>query len=77
VTFGTAGAHGSDSPNNSEGPSRLDYVMARGMKVKKCGLVRGEPIPKGKRAMSSEEQELDLEVYVSDHPGALVDVGLA
>jgi len=78
VTFGTAGLRGSHSPKNSEGPPRrLDYVMARGMKVKKCELVGGEPIPKEKWAMSSEEQELDLEVYVSDHLGVLVDVELA
>lgn len=52
---------------------RLDYVMAKGMKVKKCELVGDKPIPKEE----SDERELDLEVYVSDHLGMLVDVELA
>ena len=64
------------SNKDDDPPRRLDYVMARGMKVKKCELVGGKPIPKEEWAMSIEEQELDLEVYVSDHLGVLVDVEL-
>ena len=78
VTFGTAGLRGSHSLNKSDGPPRrLDYIMTRGMKVKECKLVGGEPIPKEKWATSSEEQELELDVYVSDHLGVLVDIELA
>ena len=78
VTFGTAGLRGLHSPENSDGPPRrLDYVMTRGMRVKKCELLGGKPIPKEKWATSSEEQELELDVYVSDHLGILVDVELA
>ena len=77
VTFGTAGLRGLDMSNkDDEPPRRLDYVMTRGMKVKKCELVGGEPVPKEEWAISIEEQELDLEVYVSDHLGVLVDVEL-
>ena len=50
--------------------------MARGMKVKGCNLVGGESIPKENWAKSPEEQELELDVYVSDHLGVLVDVEL-
>jgi len=56
---------------------RLDYVMAKGMEVKKCELVGDKPIQKEEWATSSDERELDLEVYVSDHLGVLVDVELA
>jgi len=78
VTFGTAGLGGSHSPIKNDGsPRRLDYVMARGVKVKGCDLVGEMVIPKEKWVMSSEEQELELEVYVSDHLGVLVDVELA
>ena len=77
VTFGIAGLHEAGSPIGPEGsPRRLDYVMARGMKVKKCELVGGELIPKEKWATGLEEQKLDLEVYVSDHLGVLADVEL-
>ena len=78
VTFGTAGLHGSHSPNNGDGPPRrLDYLMARGMRVVNCGLVGSEAIPKEKWAETPQEQKLDLEVYVSDHLGVLIDVELA
>jgi endonuclease/exonuclease/phosphatase family metal-dependent hydrolase len=78
VTFGTAGLRGSHSPSKGGGPPRrLDYVMARSLKVKKCELVGDKPIPKERWITSSEEQELELEVYVSDHLGMLVDVELA
>ncbi|KAF9644180.1 hypothetical protein BDM02DRAFT_3190850 [Thelephora ganbajun] len=78
VTFGTAGLRGSHSSNKGDGPPRrLDYVMTRGMKVKKCELVGDKPIPKEKWETSSDEKESDLEVYVSDHLGVLVDVELA
>ena len=77
VTFGTAGLREGGSSIWSDGsPRRLDYVMARGMKVKKCNLVGGELIPKEKWATGLEEQKLDLEVYVSDHLGVLADVEL-
>ena len=77
VTFGTSGLRGPDSPHDSDGPPRrLDYVMVRGMKVKKCELVGNKLIPKEEWAKRPEEQELDLEVYVSDHLGVLVDVEL-
>lgn len=78
VTFGTAGLRGLHSPGNSDGPPRrLDYVMTRGMEVKKCELIGGKLIPKEKWATSSEDQGLELDVYVSDHLGILVDVELA
>jgi len=78
VTFGIAGLRQGGSPIGSEGPPRrLDYVMARGMKVKGCGLVGGELIPREKWATAPEEQKLDFEVYVSDHLGVLADVELA
>ena len=78
VTFGTAGLCKAGSPIESAGPPRrLDYVMARGMEVKRCELVGGEMIPKEKWATGPEEQKLDLEVYVSDHLGVLADVELA
>jgi len=77
VTFGIAGLRGSDAPDNSEGPlRRLDYIMARGMKVKGCRLVGDKPIPREKWATSPEEQKLDLEAYVSDHLGVLVNIEL-
>jgi len=77
VTFGIAGLREASSSIGPEGPPRrLDYVMARGMKVKKCELVGGEQILKEKWATGPEEQRLDLEVYVSDHLGVLVDVEL-
>jgi len=78
ATFGTVGLRGSHSPVKDEGPPRrLDYVMARGMKVRGCELVGENLIPKEKWATNSEEQELELDVYVSDHLGVLVDVELA
>jgi hypothetical protein len=78
VTYGTAGLRGSHSPSNSDGPPRrLDYTMARGVKVKGCELLGGRSIPKGEWATSSELQGLELDVYVSDHLGILVDVELA
>lgn len=79
VTFGIAGLReGGSSITGPEGlPRRLDYVMARGMKVRKCELVGGELIPKEKWATGPEKQELDFEVYVSDHLGVLADVELA
>ena len=78
VTFGTAGLREAGSSINPDGsPRRLDYVMARGMKVKKCELVGDELIAKEKWATGPEEQKLDLEVYVSDHLGVLADVELA
>jgi hypothetical protein len=77
VTFGTTGLRGSFMPAVGP-PRRLDYLMAKGMKVKKCVLVGDELIPKEKWATGPEEMELDdLEVYVSDHLGVLVDVELA
>lgn len=77
ATFGITGLRGPDFPNNDDDPPRrLDYVMARGMKVVNCELVGIEPIPKEKWAMTPQEQELDLEVYVSDHLGVLVDLKL-
>jgi len=78
VTFGIAGLREAGSLIGTDGPPRrLDYVMARGMKVKGCELVRGDLIPKKKWATGPEEQKLDLEVYVSDHLGVLTDVELA
>ena len=78
VTFGTAGFREPHSPNKSYGPPRrLDYVMARGMKVGRCGLVGDKPILKEEWATSSEEDKLKQDVYVSDHLGVLVDVELA
>ena len=50
--------------------------MARGMKVKGCKLLGDELIPKENWAGSPEEEELELEPYVSDHLGVLVDVEL-
>ena len=75
VTFGTTGLRGPQMPDHGP-PRRLDYVMARGIKIKKCELVGGQLIPRGEWATSPQEQELDLEVYVSDHLGVLVDVEL-
>ena len=75
VTYGTVGLRGPEMPDHGP-PRRLDYVMVRGMKVKKCELVGGEPIPKEEWAMNAEEQDLDLEAYVSDHLGVVVDVEL-
>lgn len=79
MTFGIVGLRGSDSPiKDDDGPPRrLDYVMTRGMKVKGCELVGERLIPKEEWATDSEEQELKLDVYVSDHLGVLVDVELA
>ena len=51
--------------------------MTRGMKANKCELIGGKSIPKEKWATSSEGQGLELDVYVSDHLGILVDVELA
>ena len=51
--------------------------MARGIKVKGCELVGDEVIPKERWAKSSKERESELDVYVSDHLGVLVDVELA
>ena len=48
--------------------------MARGVKVKGCRLLGDEPIPKENWAENPEEQELELDPYVSDHLGVLVDV---
>ena len=77
ITFGTVGLRGSAMPNVADGPPRrLDYVMARGVKVVKCELVGNELIPKDKWATNDEQRELDLEVYVSDHLGVLVDAEL-
>lgn len=77
VTFGTVGLRGDDWPSDDGPPRRLDYVMTRGMKVRKCELVGSELIPKDKWATNSDDRELDLDVYVSDHLGVLVDVELA
>ena len=77
ATFGNAGLCVPGSLNNKEGPPRrIDYVMVRGMRVKECELVGSKPIPKEEWATNLEEQGLDLEVYVSDHLGVLVDVEL-
>lgn len=77
VTFGTAGLRFSPSLDNGDGPPRrLDYVMAKGMKVVGCELVGTEPIPKEEWAKTPQEEELDLVVYVSDHLGVLVDAKL-
>ena len=66
------------SPIGPEGPPRrLDYVMVRGMKVKKCEMVECEPIPKEKWSTGPEEQKLDLEVHVSGHLGVLAELELA
>lgn len=77
ATFGTTGLRFSGSLTSGDlPPRRLDYVMARGMMVVNCELVGEEPIPKEEWARSSQEQELDLEVNVSDHLGVIVDVKL-
>ena len=78
ITFGTFGLRGPAGPRIADGPpKRLDYVMARGVKVVRCELVGNERIPKDEWAINDQERELDLEVYVSDHLGVLVDAELA
>jgi endonuclease/exonuclease/phosphatase family metal-dependent hydrolase len=78
ISFGTFGLRFPATPRAADGPPRrLDYVMARGMKVARCELVGDELIPKDKWAIQDGERELDLELYVSDHLGVLVDAELA
>ena len=82
VTFGTTGllisGHQVGSGSDDGGPRRLDYLMARGMRVVNCELVGDVLIPgeEWTRTSEPEEQGIDLEVYVSDHLGVLVDVEL-
>lgn len=78
VTFGTVGLREYNSSIYNDGsPRRLDYAMVKGMKVVSCELVGNEPIPKEKWVETSPQREWDLEVYVSDHLGILIDVELA